>query len=385
MKTKKRQSGVLVIGPYPPPDHGTSIPFKYLVDFLRQHCTKDVCVVNTQSGDKLHVPLYSPGAIRPFLSITRQVIRSLRVCDVCLIYGSQRFITTVGSFYTLLLTGLFAKDVYIYIQGGAFDLYYHALHPCLKFFVRHCLKRAQRIGVQTQLVYTSLSQELNHVVVIPNWNDTLLLHQPKNATVLDFQNQVVRFVYLGEIRSEKGLRELLESFQRAKNQLHQERISMTLDLFGPTRPDFHHMFEQLLSKYGNAVTYHGYLEHTALLEELRRFSVLVLPTYFPSEGYPGVLIEAMALGLAVVTTCWRAIPEIVTHEETGLLCEPGDVQSLTACLLRVAQDAHLRGTLGQNAQERAKQFDVQVVMPRLCELYNLPLKGLPSWELPEKL
>jgi len=64
------------------------------------------------------------------------------------------------------------------------------------------------------------------------------------------------------------------------------------------------------------------------LETIQKYDVLILPTFYQGEGYPGVIIEAYSLGLPVITTNWKAIPEIVENRKTGLLIEPRSTAAL---------------------------------------------------------
>jgi glycosyltransferase involved in cell wall biosynthesis len=87
------------------------------------------------------------------------------------------------------------------------------------------------------------------------------------------------------------------------------------------------------------------------------------------DGLPTVLIEAMAIGTPVVSTAVTGIPELVRHEQTGLIAEQHDPASLAAALARVlddpAQAARLAAT-GRALVER--EFDVDRSAARLRRL-----------------
>jgi glycosyltransferase involved in cell wall biosynthesis len=73
-----------------------------------------------------------------------------------------------------------------------------------------------------------------------------------------------------------------------------------------------------------------------------------------SEGSPNVLLEAMAAGVPVVATAVGGIPEIVTHEESALLCAASDPRALAAAIERVLGDAALGERLVAGARRRVK-------------------------------
>jgi glycosyltransferase involved in cell wall biosynthesis len=71
------------------------------------------------------------------------------------------------------------------------------------------------------------------------------------------------------------------------------------------------------------------------------------------EGMPVALLEAMALGLAVIGTRIPGTEDAISDEETGLLVEPDDIDGLAMAIRRLAGDPALRVRLGKAA---ARQF-----------------------------
>lgn len=86
-----------------------------------------------------------------------------------------------------------------------------------------------------------------------------------------------------------------------------------------------------------------------LLRFLRLADLFVLPSY--REGLPGALLEAMALGKAVIASDINAIPEAVQHGENGLLVQPGNARELSDAVRRLANNSLLRQAMGRKAQQ----------------------------------
>ena len=98
---------------------------------------------------------------------------------------------------------------------------------------------------------------------------------------------------------------------------------------------------------GPRVTLTGYRSDIDRL--MSAIDVFVLPSLF-GEGMPMVLLEAMGMGLPVITTSVEGIPEVVTAGEDGILVPPGDSQALATAIRRLVGDAGLRRRLGSAAR-----------------------------------
>lgn len=86
----------------------------------------------------------------------------------------------------------------------------------------------------------------------------------------------------------------------------------------------------------DVVEHVGFVSGEPKAREFRDADVFLFPSYFANEGQPLNLIEAMAHGLPVVTTRWRAIPEMVPEGYAGLV-EPRDPAATAAALRTVAE------------------------------------------------
>ncbi len=90
-------------------------------------------------------------------------------------------------------------------------------------------------------------------------------------------------------------------------------------------------------------------------------------TFLPSG--PLVLLDAMAMGKAVVTTRVNGTQDYVDSPRTGVLTEPGDSEALAAALTRLMEDAALRRTTGRAARDEAgSRFTGQQFMDRILHV-----------------
>lgn len=101
---------------------------------------------------------------------------------------------------------------------------------------------------------------------------------------------------------------------------------------------------------------------------------------FPSlmEGQPSVLLEAMAGGMAVITTETCGMVDVVEDDLNGLLIPPADAAALEQSLLRVCQSAELRRQLGSAARETLRRRTWQKSAFRFDQLLKSALNLAPS-------
>jgi len=115
---------------------------------------------------------------------------------------------------------------------------------------------------------------------------------------------------------------------------------------------------------GDAVSLAGALPHEAVVDQYRQATLVVLPCVRTADGdvdgIPNVLVEAMALGLPVVSSNLPAIRELITDGVDGLLVPAGHTERLAAAVHRLLVDDQLRRRLGGEARRAVvERFDIE--------------------------
>lgn len=110
-------------------------------------------------------------------------------------------------------------------------------------------------------------------------------------------------------------------------------------------------------------------ERADLFNLMRLADVFALPSFI--EGLPISMLEAMALGKAVVSTNINGIPEAVKHLETGWLIEPNNVDALVEAVQALKTDEALREKLAQTGSEFVlKNFDERIAARTAWQSYE---------------
>jgi glycosyltransferase involved in cell wall biosynthesis len=122
----------------------------------------------------------------------------------------------------------------------------------------------------------------------------------------------------------------------------------------------------------------GTLPHDVVREHYRRADLFALGCEIAAngdrDGIPNVLVESLAMGVPVVATRVSAIPEIITHEETGLLVEPGRPDQMAAAMMRTLEDHDLRRRVVAAGRHRVQTtFDNVTLIQGLVQIYRAQL------------
>ncbi len=113
----------------------------------------------------------------------------------------------------------------------------------------------------------------------------------------------------------------------------------------------------------------GPVGRAELKQRLSRAAALALPSL--EDNCPMVVIEAMAAGVPVVAAKVGGVPELVTHGVTGLLCDPGDADSMREQTRDVLTRPEFAGALAREGAAAARErFHPEAIARRHVEIYE---------------
>ena len=208
------------------------------------------------------------------------------------------------------------------VFGGVFKKHYNAARPSEKQRIEHVLRNVHAAFFETQEQVEFFKSLNPNTYWFPNNRAT---PSPGVGRSGDYAR---RFVFVGHVRPEKGVREVIELGQRLGP-------SYQIDIFGPmmngvTSRDFD----------GKQAKYRGVLSPDNVATTLADYDALLLPTDL-YEGYPGVIIEALSVGVPSIASRHGGIPEIFVDGESGFLITARSVDDLMLAVYRLErQDLH---------------------------------------------
>jgi glycosyltransferase involved in cell wall biosynthesis len=152
---------------------------------------------------------------------------------------------------------------------------------------------------------------------------------------------------IGRLSAEKGFDDLI----RAVPAVLRRGLDIELWIAGGGNADA--TLQALINAQGlgSRVKLLGFQEDTIAL--FHALDIFVLSSL--REGLPNALLEAMAMGIPVVSTKVAGVRAVIRDGDTGLLCAPGDVDGLATCIARLASDPKLRERLASTGRRVIEQ------------------------------
>ena len=191
---------------------------------------------------------------------------------------------------------------------------------------------------------------------------------------METSDGLVRVLYLAHLIQRKGYPDLIRAFAGVYRAYPQCKLVFAGS--GETREA-----AELCRELGieSGVEFLGWIGEPRRSDELRKAEVFVLPSY--QEGLPMGILEAMAFGLAVITTPVGGIGDVVRDQVNGVLVAPGEIGELERALLDLVQDSEKRARLGKQAEEAVRSFSPVNISSKWIELYEELLDRQPRGEL----
>ncbi|HUF08802.1 MAG TPA: glycosyltransferase family 4 protein [Rhodothermales bacterium] len=336
---------ILTIGPLPPPIGGATVLFKVLVDALARRRDVEVRVLPLPSGRDIRIS--DPWRL---LQHVIGLFRYTPQSDVVSLHCNPTGIHVRAALVSAAAR-LFGKPLVIRTFGGQAPRE-GAGRVTPEQFIR-ALKRADLyLGESQHQVQDAREAGIPRAEWFPNHRPV----PPIGSVGAENGHDGRRFVFLSHVSAGKGIPELIEAGERFGSDVR-------IDVYGP----FDEGMTEAVFEGCRQVCYRGVIEPDGVVEVLRQYDALVLPTSCSTEGYPGIIIEAYSVGLPVISTRLGRLPELV-DQSSGILVEPQNAEALYQAIKLLVDDPKRLARLRKGALEKRETYDVEFWSERFVQL-----------------
>jgi glycosyltransferase involved in cell wall biosynthesis len=352
---------LLIIGPLPPPMGGSGVTLKALLGELGRYPAIRVEVINTSpySDPKKSMTGFKLEKVYRMVVILSKYLQLMRNIDIVIVFANPLFLFTIVPILQVMAT-MQRKKFYIKPVGGDLDNFLESRPTLLRNACLTVMNGADGIFAQTKLLQkVLLNYGCKKVYYIPGFR-TRLHNLKDERPKLDR----LRLIFIAHITREKGALVLLEALQRLRDD---EAINVTCDFYGLAHDDIKDEFFNTLNLLPCA-RYCGVIEAGSAAQILSEYDVLILPTFFSCEGHPGVIIEAMQAGIAVIATSYRSIPELVTDGENGILIPIKNSQVLASAIRWCAENREKLRQMGETNYAIGEKFSAEYVTAQILAI-----------------
>ena len=356
---------------------GLRLAFELIVRHLEE-VGHQVAVVDTTWRAEDHSPgRFSVGrATEVLVAVAAALVRMPTSDRVYLTLSTSR-LGFIRDCILIHAASLLGRPTVAHLHGGGYRAFYEDAGPVLRRIVRATLSRLDALvvlGERLRDQFDFLDGAGPAIRVVPN-GLPLGVPEPGSRTAYPEPEPetAFRLLYLSNLVPSKGYLDVVEACEiliaeGLPVECHLCGAFVTTEADAPSDESPETGLRRTLDRpalQGRVFT-HGTVggeEKTALLESCH---ALVLPTYYPWEGQPLAIIEALAYGIPVVSTEHRGIPEQLIDGVNGYFCEPRNPASVAAALRRVWQGPTPYLDLRRNARRHyERHFTREVHLARL--------------------
>ena len=177
--------------------------------------------------------------------------------------------------------------------------------------------------------------------------------------------KTLKIVTVSRLLAWKNINQILYALEQIKE-------DFTYDIYGDG--PFENELKAIVAKSAIAdkVTFHGYIDYSAVPGTLAKYDLFVLPSY--RELFGRVYIEAMACGLPIICAKTTGMDGYITVGEQGFLVDHTSLEELKAAIQQFITDPTLKVSMGKKAKAFAQDFSWDVVIDKLDDVYRSVLE-----------
>lgn len=283
--------------------------------------------------------------IKNLLGVVGSSIKLLRVIQE--VRGTH-LLTGNATFSFYLLPALLASNISLIYRHGDEATEHSFVHRILNrlLFRRANIHVANCMYLKDRLVPKHVDLD---VKVIYNMSRSMQGVEPRSRPRIERGDQAVEVLFVGQLAVHKGVHLLLEAFSNLVAKYPRLRLRLVGDIpgIGYARDEsIGALLQHAISRMPNNIVFSGRVNDVGALFETAQ--IHVCPSVY-AEPSANVILEAKAHGIPSVVFRVGGLPELITHEEDGIICAEISAAALADGIERLVSDSRLRSSMSDAA------------------------------------
>jgi glycosyltransferase involved in cell wall biosynthesis len=333
---------LLMIGPFPDPVHGMSIANQMLLNGLTEKGYK-IDQINTalltkieSTKDQKKISLKK--LFIAFKHITGEFFKILyNDYDIVYITPGHSFLGFIRYSPYMLLFIIKKTPYFLHSHGGQLGYTYKESgklkKTALKFFIKNS-KGAIVLGDSLKWMFQGILPSEKVFVCHNGVPKDVLSPKSDIEKKINRNSKPLNLLYLSNLMEEKGILDLLNSLKY----MVENGLDFKLKLAGNIEKNLESDIFSLIEKHKGRTIYLGIIEGEEKRKLLLESDIFILPTYYPIEGQPISILEAMVNGCAIVTTNQGGIRDIFQNKINGIECIKKDSYSIYSAVYEASKN-----------------------------------------------
>ncbi len=365
---------ILYLLKVPPPITGVTLINTYVLNsrlIKNKYQIKSIKVSYARNINNLGV--FGLKKIFKIINIFRRLLKEIIQSRPKFIYFqiSPLSLGFVRDFLFIIIIKMFSTKIIFHLHGkGIKDA---SKNIILKYMYHFVFNKNYVICLAHSLITDIRSIHKGPIYVVPNGiplvNRNILLKNPNR--------NIPKILYLSHLLVSKGILIFLDTLKI----LVHNRINFKADIVGSPGDLNEEELKEIVSKNGlkNYINYHGPIYGENKFEILLNSDLLLYPSL--NDAFPLVLLEAMQLGVPIISSNEGAIPEIVIDGITGFIVDDNDPDHYCRKTEELINNHELRSRMGEAARKEFSQnYTLEIFEKNMLDVFNKVLHNKKSFD-----
>ena len=162
---------------------------------------------------------------------------------------------------------------------------------------------------------------------------------------------------VSRINYEKGIESAINVVERLNKEQNDNIVE--LDIYGPIQDDYKDRFNHLLNQCSKSIRYKGIIDYNCTTEIIKSYYLLLFPTQYYTEGFPGTVLDAYLSGVPVLASRWESWEDIIKEGITGCTFEFDNNEDFYKTLIYLVENKNLVMQMKENCIIEATKYSVE--------------------------